>query len=92
MLNAHSPKRNSREIVMITLLSLYLLVAATPTESAQPSAAQAATAEAPKEEKKICKREMATESRMASKRICLTAAQWRERQTQDIKGLGLVTK
>lgn len=76
---------------MITLLSLLLLGADTPAETAQPAPA-ASSAEAPKEEKKICKREMATESRMGSKRICLTAAQWRQRQVDDVKGLGLVTK
>ena len=77
---------------MITLLSLLLLGAETPAETAQSAPGSVATAEAPKDEKKICKREMATESRMGSKRICLTAAQWRERQVEDVKGLGLVTK
>lgn len=76
---------------MITLLSLLLLGADTPAQTAQ-SAPPASAAETPMEEKKICKREMATESRMGSKRICLTAAQWRQRQVDDVKGLGLVTK
>lgn len=37
----------------------------------------------PMAEKKICKRSAATESRMGAKRICKTAAQWRQ---MDSKG------
>ena len=73
---------------MITALFSVLLLA---SDAAAAAPAPAST-EAPKEEKKICKREMATESRMGSKRVCLTAAQWRERQNDEIRGLGLVTK
>lgn len=64
---------------MITLLSALLLAAETPAVVAP--AADAPAAEAPKEEKKICKREGNTESRLGSKKICLTAAEWRARDT-----------
>ena len=74
---------------MITIaLSMLLLAsdttAAAPTQSVEASQA----AEAPKIEKKICKREQATESRMGSKRICLTAAEWKERQNQAADAFG----
>jgi hypothetical protein len=72
---------------MSFLLGVLLLVSGDiPTDSVTttPSAAQgqtpatAAGAEkAGKEEKKICKREESTESRLGGKRICLTAEQWR---------------
>jgi hypothetical protein len=39
--------------------------------------------EQPKEEKRICKRIDATESRMASKRVCKTAKQWKDSQWSD---------
>lgn len=46
-------------------------------KASQPSdeTAPAAPAEV---EKKICKRIAASESRMASKRICMTAAEWKK--------------
>ena len=71
---------------MSLLLGVLLLVSGDiPTESANatPSAqaqAPAATAEpdkAGKDEKKICKREENTESRLGGKRICMTAEQWK---------------
>lgn len=71
---------------MSLLLGALLLVSGNaPTDSASatpPAAAQApaGTAEAKKSdegEKKICKREENTESRLGGKRICLTAEQWK---------------
>ena len=74
---------------MIAALFSVLLFAADTSATnttTQPEQVPAATAaEAPKEEKKICKREMATESRMASKRVCLTAAEWKARDTGKIE-------
>ena len=75
---------------MITLLSVLLLASETPAAVAPPTDATAA--EAPKEEKKICKREGSTESRLGSKKVCLTAAQWRARDTGEMRGLGDVSK
>jgi hypothetical protein len=72
-------------------VALSLLLLATETAaatSAQPAEAQQSV-EASKAEKKICKREQATESRMGSKRICLTAAEWKERQSQSGDSLGI---
>ena len=71
---------------MSLLLGALLLVSGNvPTDSASatpPAAAHApsGTAEAKKSdegEKKICKREENTESRLGGKRICLTAEQWK---------------
>ena len=72
---------------MITaLFSVMLLADATAaTTSTTTAEAPAAATEAPKEERKICKREMATESRMGSKRICLTAAEWKARSDGEIE-------
>ena len=64
---------------MITLLSVLLLASETPAVASSTDAPAAAVA--PKEEKKICKREAATESRLGSKKICLTADEWRARDT-----------
>jgi ribosomal protein L12E/L44/L45/RPP1/RPP2 len=71
---------------MSLLLGTLLLVSGSvPTDSASattPAAAQApaATAETKKSdegEKKICKREENTESRLGGKRVCMTAEQWK---------------
>lgn len=81
----------SWDVRMITALFSVLLLAseAAVAVSATPAEAPAAV-EAPKEEKKICKREAATESRLGAKRICLTAAQWKDRQQKT--GFGDVSK
>ena len=76
---------------MITLLSLMLLASDSP--AAAPAAPAPATAEAPKKERKICRREEATESRLGGKRICLTAAEWQARSAGgDNRGLGDISK
>lgn len=74
---------------MLTV-ALSVLLLATETTAATPQQPAAATqpAETPKAEQKICKREQSTGSRMDSKRICLTAAQWKERQNQSDDAFG----
>lgn len=52
-------------------LFIALLLAGAPAATAEPAPVQ------PKVEKQICKRFGASESRMAAKRICKTAAEWR---------------
>ena len=63
------------------LLSVLMLAseaaATTPAQTSAPEATK--TVEAQKAERKICKREAVTESRMGAKKICLTAAQWKAR-------------
>ena len=76
---------------MISLLSLLLLASDTP--AAAPAEPAPTTAEKPKAERKICRREEATESRVAAKRVCLTAAEWQARANGgDSRGLGDVSK
>jgi hypothetical protein len=74
---------------MFTVALSVLFLAAAETA---PTTAAPAQAEAPKAERKICKREDATESRLGAKRVCLTAEQWRERQRLATTGLGDVAK
>jgi hypothetical protein len=69
---------------MITLLSVLLLASDSPAAVTQ-SIETPAVAEAPTEEKKICKREAATESRLGAKKVCLTAAQWKARDTGEVE-------
>ena len=64
---------------MITALFSVLLLASEAAVAVPAPAAPAA--EAPKEERKICKREMDSTSRMGGKKICLTAAEWKSRET-----------
>lgn len=78
--------------MIAALFSVLLFASDTSAAATQPQQGSNATTEAPQEEKKICKREMATESRMGSKRICLTAAEWRERQSRGDGNLGLISK
>ena len=73
----------------VALSVLFLAAADTAPTTAAPSQS---AAEAPKSERKICKREDATESRLGAKRVCLTAEQWKERQRLATTGLGDVAK
>ena len=57
-----------------------LLLLASADPSGAPASGNAATEAKPKAEKKICKRIEASESRMASKRICKTAREWKAAQ------------
>lgn len=69
---------------MITALFSLLLLADSPANSAPtPSTAPVAQKETPKEERKICKREGSTESRLGGKRICLTAEEWKARKSTE---------
>lgn len=63
--------------MIAALFSVMLL--ASDAAATVPAPEPLATVEAPKDEKKICKREMASESRLGAKRVCLTAAEWRAR-------------
>jgi hypothetical protein len=68
---------------------LFVLLAFSPASGAKektPSDSEgisANSAPAPKEEKKICKRLPASESRMAAKRLCLTAAEWKQMKANE---------
>jgi len=70
---------------------LAALLVSTPSIAADmktPSGAEETTSNGSaepqeKEEKKVCKRIAATESRMAAKRICMTAADWKKQQSDE---------
>lgn len=91
-----------RTVLAIGILLASASVSAAQPEEAQPveaaaaaeqaaSAAPSATtgaAEAPKEERKICRTEKATGSLTRRNRICMTAAQWREIYDNTRRGVG----
>ena len=54
--------------------------AATTAEAPQ---SVSAVADQPNEERKICKRFAASESRLGAKKICLTAEQWKRREQSE---------
>jgi hypothetical protein len=65
---------------------LLLAAVAVPSFAADPQAGAGGT-NAAKEERRICKRFDASESRTGSKRICKTASQWRAEDDGD-RGVG----
>jgi len=70
------------------LISVMLLVSDTAAETAAPTApASAEAAEVPKAERQICKREPIAGSQYGSKRVCMTAAQWKARKRNGNAGL-----
>ena len=69
---------------MMTFTALLLLAFVSEPTAAGGNSGAAAVAQAqPKQEKKICKRFDASESRLGSKRICKTAAEWLVTQDGD---------
>lgn len=65
--------------MLTALFSLFLLSSDAAATTAAASTEVPATAQpsvAPKEEKKICKREQVTGQIQGTKRICMTAKQW----------------
>jgi len=74
----------------IASLSAALILFAAPalaSDESSTGAAQettgAASAEQPKEPKKICRRYAASESRLGAKKICLTADEWKRRDKEE---------
>ena len=78
---------------MITiLLNALLLVAVAPVSTATtPPAATAPAAEAPRKERQICKREHVSGSLHGSKRVCMTAREWRARNGGGLEDLSDVS-
>lgn len=77
----------------IALMLLATPVPAAAAGKAEGDSAEATTgSEAPKKEKKICKREATTGTLYGSKRICMTAEQWRARNKRQEDGdMGAIT-
>ena len=77
-----------------TVLATALLLTATGAAAAPPAEQSAPAASAatdggpePQEEKKICRTDRATGSRIHRTRVCMTAAQWREVHSRTYKGV-----
>ncbi len=69
---------------MLPLLFSVLLVASETATTATPQSPTAnETAEAPNPEKKICKRQPVTGQIQGTKRVCMTAEQWKRVQEAD---------
>ncbi len=68
-------------------MNKFTMVLATLAAFTATSALAEEPAEAPKEEKKICRTERATGSLTRQTRICMTAAEWRETQNRTRKGV-----
>lgn len=80
-------------LLVFAALTLAPTSDAPPANTApSPAPVSAAQAPAPAEaERKICKRDDSSSTRLGSKRICLTAAQWRARDSE-LRGLSDVSK
>jgi hypothetical protein len=78
---------------MITaLFSVLFLATDTPPAAVDVTSAPTATAEAPKAERTICKREPIPSSQYRTKRVCKTAAEWKAHaRGQGIEDLSDVT-
>jgi hypothetical protein len=81
-----------RSAFVILLVAASSPVLASPSEGASSSMGAAATPTeqiskaADVDDRKICKRIDATESRLSSKKLCLTAEQWKQRQEEESSG------
>jgi len=76
------------------LFSVMLLVSGADAAAAMtaPTAQTAETAEAPKTERQICKREPIPSSQYRTKRVCMTASQWKARaRGEGIEDMSSVT-
>ncbi|WP_158702986.1 hypothetical protein [Allosphingosinicella vermicomposti] len=64
-------------ILFVALSLLATMPIGSDVKAETNTSAMTAPTEAPKEERKICKKIEASESRLAGKRVCLTAAEWK---------------
>lgn len=81
---------------MITALFSVMLIADAHAAHAAPAPAapeaSAPATEAPKAERQICKREPIPQSQYRTRRVCMTASQWKARaRGEGIEDLGSVT-
>lgn len=65
---------------MILALAAFAMGSAAFAEDVKPADQESqATADAPKKERKVCRREETSVGLYASRRVCLTAAEWKQR-------------
>lgn len=74
------------------LFTVMLLASDSAAATPAPAAPAAQTAEEPKQERQICKREPIPSSQYRTKRVCMTASQWKARaRGEGIEDLSSVT-
>ena len=74
---------------MILALAAFAMGTAAYAEDVKPvDQEQQASAEAPKKERKICRREETSVGLYGSRRVCLTAAEWRQRDHEGSDEVG----
>ena len=66
--------------MFVAMLSVMLIASETSTSSLPPAPAANEAAEAPDPDKKICKRQPVTGQLQGTKRVCMTAEQWKRAQ------------
>ena len=67
-------------MTLTTALAALMLAAAPPPP---PPAAAPVVVQTPQDEKLICRKDKAAGSRLATKRVCLTARQWEAQRMED---------
>jgi hypothetical protein len=73
---------------MILALAAFAMGSAAIAEDVKPAEQTQPGAEAPKAERKICRREETSVGLYASRRVCLTAAEWKQRDHQGSDEVG----
>ena len=66
--------------MFVALLGMMLIASEEPAITGTENPPAAAATEAPNPEKKICKRQQVTGQIQGTKRVCMTAEQWRRAQ------------
>lgn len=72
--------------MFVALLSVMLIASETSANSLPPAPAANEAAEAPDPDKKICKRQPVTGQLQGTKRVCMTAEQWKRVQDAEQRG------
>src|SRR4051795_3669460 len=73
---------------MILALAAFAMGSAAFAEDVKPADQAQQGAEAPKTERKICRREETSVGLYGSRRVCLTAAEWRQRDHEGSDEIG----
>ena len=71
--------------MFVALLSMMLIASETSANTSPPTPVTNETAEAPDPDKKICKRQPVTGQLQGTKRVCMTAEQWKRVQEVDAR-------
>lgn len=78
--------------MIAALFSVMLLASDTPSPAPEATSSPTATAEAPKAERQICKRQPISGSQYRTTRVCKTAAEWKAyARGEGVEDLGSVS-